>query len=67
MTQEQVEQIVCRCQQGEGPDDVVTLADTILEIHARKGCSRDLLSVIGRLYTVVADYAAVTGDEGHRG
>ncbi|MBK8575985.1 MAG: hypothetical protein IPN90_10020 [Elusimicrobia bacterium] len=64
MNWDQVEQIVCKCQQGQGPSDVATLAKTILAVHAEKGCCRDLLSVIGRLYTVVAEHAGSAGEDG---
>jgi hypothetical protein len=51
----EAERIAVRCRHGDGPDDVDGLARAILAIHEERGCGPELLVLIGRLYTVVAE------------
>lgn len=56
---EDAQEVACQCRRGEGPSDVKVLAHAVLSLHAHAGCGRELLGVVGRLYTVVAEHAAL--------
>jgi hypothetical protein len=55
----EAEKVACWCRKGDDCSDVAVLAHAVLVLHAHKGCGPELLSVIGRLYTVVAEHAGV--------